>query len=224
MQLQKTPSQRVAQSIPGVAPEGLPILGAGTALTAATALFSRRLASLPLALTLGAAYFFRDPQRELPTDGNFFYSAADGRVLRVEEVDEPRFIKGRALRIATFLSLFDVHVNRSTTQGSVRYVEHVPGGFAAAWGDDVHEANERNYIGLDTPHGPVMIVQIAGLVARRIVCHAQVGDELRAGERFGIIKFGSRTDVLVPAGVARPLVVAGMRVSAGITPVGVWNG
>jgi phosphatidylserine decarboxylase len=199
MQLRDTPSQRPVQSIPGIAPEGLPILGAAAALTAATALFSRRLASLPLALTLGASYFFRDPQRALPTDANFFYSA-------------------------TFLSLFDVHVNRSATEGSVRYVEHVPGGFAAAWGDDVHEANERNYVGLDTPHGPVMIVQIAGLVARRIVCHAQVGDKLRAGERFGIIKFGSRTDVLVPAGMAQPLVVAGMRVSAGITPVGVWNG
>ena len=224
MQLRNTPSQRLAQSVPGIAPEGLPILGAGAALTGATAFFSRRLAVLPLALTLGAAYFFRDPQRDLPSDANFFYSAADGRVLCVEEVDEPRFIKGRALRIATFLSLFDVHVNRSATQGTVRYVEHIPGSFLAAWGDDVHEVNERNYVGLETPHGPVLIVQIAGLVARRIVCHATVGDELQAGERFGIIKFGSRTDVLVPAPMARPLVVAGMRVSAGITPMGVWNG
>ncbi|HEX6288474.1 MAG TPA: phosphatidylserine decarboxylase [Herpetosiphonaceae bacterium] len=224
MQLLNRPSQRLALNLPGLAPEGLPILGMGAAVTGATALFSRRLAAVPLVLTLGAAYFFRDPPRVLPGDASFLYSAADGRVLRVEEVDEPRFIRGRALRIATFLSLFDVHVNRSATDGTVRYLEHVPGSFAAAWGEDVHEVNERQYIGLETAHGPVLLIQIAGLVARRIVCHAQTGDELRAGERFGMIKFGSRTDVLLPAGAARPLVVAGMRVTAGITPVGVWNG
>ncbi len=218
------PSQRLTPHVPGLAPEGLPILSMGAALTGVTALFSRRSALVPLALTLGAAYFFRDPARDLPADSQFFYSAADGRVLRVEEVDEPRFIKGRALRIATFLSLFDVHVNRSATSGTVRYVEHVPGHFAAAWGDDVHEFNERNYIGLETAHGPMLMIQIAGLVARRIVCNVAPGDELRAGERLGIIKFGSRTDVLVPAAMARPLVVAGMRVVAGITPMGVWNG
>ena len=224
MQLSKRPSQQSSPILPNIAPEGLPILGLGAVLTGATALFSRKLATVPLALTLGAAYFFRDPWRDLPTDAQFFYSAADGRVLRVEEVDEPRFIRGRALRIATFLSLFDVHVNRSATQGTVQYVQHVPGDFAAAWGEDVHEVNERNYIGLETPRGPMLIVQIAGLVARRIVCNVKPGDDLRAGERLGIIKFGSRTDVLVPAGAARPLVVAGMRVAAGITPVGVWNG
>lgn len=217
-------SDRRSPVIPGLAPEGLPILAAGAVLTGATALVSRKLAAAPLALTLGAAYFFRDPARALPTDPRYFWSAADGLVLRVEEIDEPRFIQGRALRIATFLSLFDVHVNRAATAGTVRYVEHVPGAFHAAWSEDVEVANERNYIGLDTPHGPVLIIQIAGLVARRIVCYAQPGDELRAGERLGIIKFGSRTDVLVPAGAARPLVVAGMRVQAGITPMGVWDG
>lgn len=211
-------------AVPGLAPEGLPILATGAAMTGLTALFSRKLAVAPLALTLGAAYFFRDPQRALPDDTRLFYSAADGQVLRVEEIDEPRFIKGRALRIATFLSLFDVHVNRAATAGTVRYLEHVPGDFQAAWAEDADVANERNYIGFDTPHGPVLIVQIAGLVARRIVCNVGPGAEVAAGERLGLIKFGSRTDVLVPAGTARPLVVAGMHVQAGITPMGAWNG
>lgn len=209
--------------IPGLAPEGLPILGVGAALTGATAVLSRKLATVPLALTLGAAYFFRDPARPLPTAPNTIWSAADGRVIRVERVDEPRFIKGPALRIATFLSLMDVHVNRAAEAGIVRYIEHVPGGFQAAWAEDVHEVNERNYIGLQTDHGPMLMIQIAGLVARRIVCNVQPGDTVRAGERLGLIKFGSRTDVLVPAPAARPLVVAGMRVQAGITPLGAWN-
>lgn len=210
-------------SVAGLAPEGLPVLGLGAALTGVAALFSPRLAVLPLAATLGAAYFFRDPARPLPGDPGLFYSAADGRVLRVERVDEPRFIGGPALRIATFLSLFDVHVNRSATAGAVRYVEHVPGSFEAAWGEDVHEVNERNYIGLETPHGKVLMIQIAGLVARRIVCNVKVGDQVPTGGRLGIIKFGSRTDVLVPFHAAQPLVVAGMRVHAGITPLGAWH-
>lgn len=209
--------------VPGIAPEGLTILGLGAATTGATALLSRKLATIPLALTLGAAYFFRDPQRPLPTDDSMFYSAADGRVLRVERIDEPRFIKGPALRIATFLSLFDVHVNRAATSGEVAFIEHVPGSFQAAWAEDVHEVNERNYIGLDTPHGPMLIVQIAGLVARRIVCNVGPGDTLKSGERLGLIKFGSRTDVLVPYRAAQPLVVAGMRVFGGVTPLGAWH-
>lgn len=221
--MSKSLSPNHVQPIPGIAPEGLPLLGAGAVLTAAAAIFSRKLAAVPLSLTLGAAYFFRDPARALPTDTSLLYSAADGRVLRVERVDEPRFIKGPALRIATFLSLFDVHVNRSAAGGTVRYIEHVPGSFEAAWGDDVHEVNERNYIGLETAHGPMLLIQIAGLVARRIVCTVTPGDKVQAGERLGLIKFGSRTDVLVPYRAAQPLVVAGMRVQAGITPIGAWN-
>jgi phosphatidylserine decarboxylase len=214
---------RRQSGVPGLAPEGLPIIGASAALTGVTALFSRKAALLPLAATIGTAFFFRDPERALPTDPMRYYSAADGRVLRVEEVDEPRFIKGTALRIATFLSLFDVHVNRAAADGTVRYLDYVPGAFQAAWAEDAHEANERMYIGLDTPHGPMLIVQVAGLVARRIVCHVQPPDTIRAGERIGLIKFGSRTDVLVPAAAARPLVSAGMRVRAGITPIGAWS-
>jgi len=206
-----------------IAPEGVPFVAAGAALTGATALISKRWALLPLLLTATTAAFFRDPDRPLPADDGCFYSVADGQVLRVDEVDEPRFIGGRALRIATFLSLLDVHINRTPVSGTVRYIEHVPGGFRAAWDNDADTANERNYIGLETAYGPVLIVQIAGLVARRIVCRVQPSDTVRAGEQVGLIKFGSRTDVLVPADRARPLITAGRQVHAGETPLGAWR-
>ncbi len=210
------------RALPGLAPEALPILGLGATLTGITAFFSRSWALAPLTLTVGAALFFRDPERPYPTDQTKLYSAADGLITRIDEIDEPRFIGGRALRIATFLSLFDAHINRSPAAGTVRYVEHVPGQFRAAWDAEADEVNERNYLGVETAHGPMLIVQIAGLVARRIVCRVGPGTELSAGQRIGMIKFGSRTDVLVPAGVARPLVVAGMHVYAGTTAIGAW--
>jgi phosphatidylserine decarboxylase len=206
-----------------IAPEGVPFVAAGAAFTGATAFVSPKWAVLPLLLTATTAAFFRDPHRPLPTDERCFYSAADGQVLRVDEVHEPRFIGGRALRIATFLSLLDVHINRTPTTGTVRYIEHVPGGFRAAWDNDADTANERNYIGLETAYGPVLIVQIAGLVARRIVCRVGPTDTVQAGEQVGLIKFGSRTDVLVPADRARPLITAGRQVYAGETPLGAWR-
>lgn len=218
MQLKQRPGYQVK-----LAPDGMPFIGFGAALTGITALFSKRLALAPLALTAATAAFFRDPDRPLPTDARCFYSAADGRVLRVDQIDEPRFIGGKALRVVTFLSLFDVHINRTPVSGTVRYIEHVPGDFRAAWDAAADVANERNYVGLETEHGPVMVIQIAGLVARRIVCRVGPGDVLESGERIGMIKFGSRTDVLVPAEAARPLVTAGMHVYAGTTPLGAWK-
>lgn len=214
--------KQAPRGLPGLAPEALPILGLGITITGATALFSRKLALAPLALTIGTGLFFRDPQRPLPADQDQLYSAADGIITRVDEIDEPRFIKGRALRIATFLSLFDAHINRAPASGRVRYLEYLSGRFRAAWDAEADEVNERNYIGLETPHGPMLIVQIAGLVARRIVCRVESGEELVAGQRVGMIKFGSRTDVLVPVAVARPLVAAGMHVYAGTTAIGAW--
>ncbi len=208
--------------IPGVAPEGYPVIAGGLALTALMARYSRRLASVPLGLTAASALFFRDPRRGLPIDDSSIVAAADGLVTRVDTIDEPRFIKGPALRVVTFLSLFDVHINRMPVAGTVRYTEHLAGEFRAAWDAEADEVNERNYIGLETQHGPVLMIQIAGLVARRIVCHLDKGDFARAGERIGMIKFGSRTDVIVPAGLARSLVVPGERVVAGMTLVGEW--
>jgi phosphatidylserine decarboxylase len=155
-------------------------------------------------------------------DDRRLWAAADGVVTRVDTIDEPRFLGTRALRIVTFLSLFDVHINRVPSRGTVAYREYIPGAFRAAWDAEADEVNERNYLGFETQQGRVLMIQIAGLVARRIVCHIVPGDAVQAGERMGMIKFGSRTDVIVPEGMARSLVVPGMHVTAGITPIGEW--
>ena len=198
------------------------MVAGGIALGVVLAPFAPRLAVASLACSAAAACFFRDPARPLPTDPRLIVAAADGTVTRVAIVDEPRFIRGPALQIATFLSLFDVHINRVPVGGAVRYLEYIPGDFRAAWDADAARVNERNYIGLETPFGPVLMVQIAGLVARRIVCHLRAGSQVGAGERMGLIRFGSRTDVLVPQHAARPLVVPGTRVAGGLSPIGVW--
>lgn len=208
--------------LPGLAPEGYPILAVSTAATALVARYSPRLAAVPLAFTAASAFFFRDPKRPLLTNERQLVAAADGVITRVDTIDEPRFIHGRALRIVTFLSLFDVHINRVPVTGTVRYLEHLPGEFRAAWDFEADQVNERNYIGLETQRGPVLMLQIAGLVARRIVCHLRRGTTAQMGARIGLIKFGSRTDVLVPEGLARSLVVPGMHVAAGVTPISEW--
>lgn len=214
---------RVRRSLPGLAIEGLPFIGASAGLTALTALLNRRAALLPLALTGLVTYFFRDPERATPADSPYLYAAADGLITAVDEIDEPRFIKGPATRIVTFLSVFDVHINRMPDAGTVRYRDYVPGEFRAAWDKEADTANERAYVGLETAHGPVLVVQIAGLVARRIVTWPSLGEEMGAGERFGLIKFGSRTDLIFPRGAATPLVKKGQKVQGGITRMGEWH-
>ncbi len=207
----------------GLAREGWPFIAGGLALTGLTALASRRAALLPLALTGLITYFFRDPERETVGDDRILYAPADGHVMLVEHIDEPRFIKGPATRVAIFLSIFDVHINRSPATGVVQYREYVPGQFRPAWDPDGERVNERQYLGLDTPRGPVLVVQIAGLLARRVVCRPQLDAELTSGERIGLIKFSSRTDLIFPRDAARPLVTPGTRVYGGITPLGVYH-
>ncbi len=211
------------RSLPGIAIEGLPFIAAGLGLTGLTALANRRAALAPLALTGFTAFFFRDPDRQLEADPRGLYAAADGLVTSVEEIEETRFIGGPATRIATFLSVFDVHINRTPCAGTVRYRDYVPGEFRAAWDREADIANERAYIGLETPYGPVLIVQIAGLVARRIVTWPTLGEELGAGERFGLIKFGSRTDIIFPRGAAEVLVKPGQRSVGARTKLGEWR-
>ena len=206
----------------GIAAEGLPLIAAELALAGLVAIRHRRLALLPLALAGLTAYFFRDPARPLLAKEGYLYAPADGWVTLVDQIEEERFIKGPACRIATFLSIFDVHINRSPVAGVVRYREHVSGNFRVAWQKEVSMVNERNYTGIETAHGPILVVQIAGLIARRIVCRPQVGDEVRCCQRIGLIMFGSRTDLIFPRDVARPLVMTGARVHGGMTPIGVW--
>lgn len=177
------------------------------------------VALVPVLLLLFVGYFFRDPERPIPTGDRQVVSPADGRVMYVREIDEPRFLGGKALQVSIFLSVFNVHINRSPVAGRVAYKEYVPGRFEAAWVDKVEEINERSYIGLEHGAHKVLVAQIAGLVARRILTWPKVGDQLERGERFGLIKFGSCTQVYLPLG-SEVLVKAGDRVVGGTTLIG----
>jgi len=149
---------------------------------------------------LEIVWFFRDPEREIPFDPDALVSPADGTVTHVEEVDDPDFPDGRALRISIFLSIFNVHVNRLPRDGRVVAVNYFPGAFLDARHADSARRNEHLWIDLVEPSGRlVRVKQISGAIARRIVCWLKLGEDVKKGDRLGMIKLGSRTDVLVPA-------------------------
>ncbi|MGE5314529.1 MAG: phosphatidylserine decarboxylase family protein [Acidobacteriota bacterium] len=148
---------------------------------------------------LFTAYFFRDPERIAPSGDRLILSPADGTVISITEVDEQTFIHGKAVQISIFMSPLNVHVNRNPVSGTVRYMRHIPGEYFAAFEEKASLKNEQTHIGIETPYGRVFFKQIAGFVARRIVCPLKEGDSVAAGRRFGMIKFGSRVDIFVPA-------------------------
>lgn len=143
-------------------------------------------------------FFFRDPEREIPTGLGLLVSPADGTVIGIDEIDEPDFVQARTKRVIIFLSPFNVHVNRVPEDGEVRYFRHQPGRFLVASEPAASTENEQSIIGLQTPEGKIVFKQIAGILARRIVCQIREGHRVRRGERFGIIKFGSRMEVFMP--------------------------
>ncbi len=172
-----------------------------------------------LILAAWCAYFFRDPQRLIPVAADLVVSPADGRVASIVSVVAPRELglgEQTRRRISVFMNLFDCHVNRSPVAGTVAKVVYAPGKFVNADLDKASQDNERNGIVLDSAHGPVGVVQIAGLVARRIACWVREGDALAPGERIGMIRFGSRLDVYLPLGV-NVLVAVGQQAIAGET-------
>jgi phosphatidylserine decarboxylase len=185
--------------------EGLPFIAFALALALVGGWFWQPVLWIGLTIAAWMAYFFRDPKRYTPVDDAVAVSPADGRVSAVTMTVPPRELGLGAdarRRISIFMSIFDCHVNRSPVAGSVRDIAYRPGRFVNAALDKASEENERNGLVLDTAHGPIAVVQIAGLIARRIKCFARKGDTLRAGERIGLIRFGSRLDVYLPAGVA----------------------
>jgi len=154
------------------------------------------------ALCLLVIYFFRDPERRSPADPNLILSPADGRVVLVRPAVEESYLDGEVTQVSIFLSPLDVHVNRVPLSGKLEYVEYFPGDYLMAWEDQASEQNERAHFGVRHPSGvKILFKQITGFLARRIVYHIAEGDELVAGERFGIMKFGSRMDLLLPPGV-----------------------
>lgn len=164
-------------------------------------------------------YFFRDPERQSPKNENWLLSPADGRVLLIKNVYEKDFLKSEAVQISIFMSPLSVHVNRIPITGTVRFLKYIPGDFLTASNDKADKRNERNMIGLESPkYGKVLYTQVAGFMARRIVCRLNEGQWVQSGERFGMIKFGSRVDVIAPLGW-KPAVHQGQAVSAGLTPL-----
>lgn len=166
--------------------------------------------------------FFRNPRRTPQGDARSLVSAADGVVTDVEELDEPTFIGGRAIRIGVFLNVFDVHVNRSCVDGRVAWAEYRPGRFLDARHPSASHANEQNTLGIEVdeavaPGVRLLLRQVSGLIARRIVCTHGVGDRLHRGEIFGMIKFGSRAELWVPAGCGEIVAAVGQRVRCGET-------
>ena len=181
--------------------EGYPFIGAFAVVTLLLGLFSTSLFWIGLILTAWCAYFFRDPVRVTPADDRLVVSPADGVVSSVGPAVPPRELglgSGEMTRISVFMNVFSCHVNRAPVRGRITRIEHRPGKFLNAELDKASQENERNGLVIDSPNGTVAAVQVAGLVARRIVCWAEAGGNIAVGERFGIIRFGSRVDVFLP--------------------------
>jgi phosphatidylserine decarboxylase len=211
--------------------EGITFILMAAAIAIAAILTAVMRRSWPLwllgfALTLVAiwvAYFFRDPERTGDRGDRIVTSPADGKVVQIVEVDEPSFIEGRAIRISIFMNVFSVHVNRYPVSGTVRHVLHSPGKFLNAAVERASLENEQTSVGIESGSNRILVRQIAGLVARRIVNYAQQGERVTQGDRMGLIRFGSRVDVFLPTNATVRVVVggntfAGQTVLAELTP------
>jgi phosphatidylserine decarboxylase len=171
-------------------------------------------------LTLFTAWFFRNPARKVPTQAGIVVSPGDGKVIAIDREFEPRYIKDASIRVSIFLNVFDVHVNRIPCAGTVEDVVYQPGQFVAANKPEATIQNEQNALCLKTTEGAkVLCVQVAGLIARRIVCWLMAGAQVATGERYGLIRFGSRMDLYLPA-TSTIRVSVGDRVKGGETIVG----
>ena len=204
------------------APEGRPFIVIAVVVVAVLGLLDWRWAALALPVAAWVAAFFRDPVRSVPRDDNLILAPADGRVVSVREVEEPTFHGGPTNRISIFMNVFNVHVNRYPTGGTVSFCEYHPGRFLHAASEKASTDNEQSNVGLTTSRGKVLIRQIAGLVARRIITDHDVGANVEQGSRMGIIRFGSRVDVFLPT-TTRVMVGVGDRTKAGITVVAQWT-
>ena len=207
--------------------EGLPFIAIATVIAALAflvALLQRSwpawlLAFLLTIIALWVAYFFRDPERTGERGEQVVIAPADGKVVLITEVDEPAFLHGRARRVSIFMNVFSVHVNRYPVTGTVKYVSVNKGKFLNAADPRSSLENEQTSVGIETSHARVLVRQIAGLIARRIVTYSHEGEHVTQGERMGLIRFGSRVDVFLPVGAAVHVKPGDLTV-AGVTVVG----
>jgi len=215
-----------------IAPEGWPFIVPGWALVAVGAwgvgVWGAWVWAALVPWTLIAVWllvFFRDPVRTGPRGDQYVIAPADGKIVDIRETDEPMYVRTRATRISIFMSVFDVHVNRYPVTGTNELVRYNPGRFLHAASDKASLDNEQSSVGVRGARGPLLVRQIAGLIARRIVTDGKPGDRVTQGARMGMIRFGSRVDVFVPAAARPSLRVAiGYRVRAGATVLAEYDG
>ncbi len=203
-----------------LARDGIPTITFLVLAAAAFAFISPLPAAVLAVLAALVVWFYRDPDRTAPEGDGLFVSPADGRVVEISEAEHP--FTGPSVKVGIFMNVLSVHVNRAPCMGRVDYLEYVPGRKIAAFAPKASEVNERNLVGLSTPYGPVLMVQIAGLLARRIVCRLRRGEVLEAGQRYGMIRLGSRVDIYLPKDV-RLSIKHGDKVWAGISSLGVMD-
>jgi len=207
-----------------VASAGYPFIFASVFATVVFALLElTALALVGLAASFFICYFFRDPDRVVPNFKGAVISPADGKIIFAGPVNNSRFYEGSCIKISIFMSIFNVHVNRIPHEGQVKTVNYYPGKFFSANLDKASSENEHNAVTLETEEGKkICTVQIAGLIARRIICKVQAGDRVARGQRFGLICFGSRLDVYLPPDTNLKVTV-GERVKAGTSVLGDWT-
>ncbi len=201
-----------------IARDGLPTITFLALCSCAFAFISWIPCVIMLALLCVVIWFFRDPERKTDYRDGYFYAPADGKIVEISDCEHK--FTGAAIKVGIFMNLFSVHVNRAPCTGRVDFLEYIPGKKIAAFSPKASEINERHYVGLSTQWGAVMMLQIAGLVARRIVCRLKRGDVLEAGERYGMIKLGSRVDLYMPSDTVIRVKI-GEKVKAGISVIGV---
>lgn len=207
--------------------EGLLFIGIAAVVAASAFGFaiSRRSWGLWLAafvlllIALWVAYFFRDPERTGERGASLVVAPADGKLIMITDVDEPAFIQGRATRLSIFMNVFNVHVNRYPVDGTIRYIHYNKGKFLNAATDKSSLENEQMSVGIEAEPHRILVRQIAGLIARRIVTYSKLGEKVKQGDRMGIIRFGSRVDVFLPLG-STIRVKVGDVTTAGVTILG----
>lgn len=206
--------------LPGLDAAATPVIGVGLGLTGIALGVRPKLAAWPLALTALAALLYRDPRRVTPKEPAALFAPADGSVIEVDDLYEHRFLHTDAVRIAIAAAPYDVPVQRSPVDGTVAYLEHVPGEGRPVWDVRNNDQNERQYIGIKTSWGPVLVIVTTSPLARRLFCHVQMGDVVQAGSRLCTARFGAKVELLLPYAEIEELPQVGARLQAGITRIG----
>ncbi|MGQ9570638.1 MAG: phosphatidylserine decarboxylase family protein [Thermodesulfovibrionales bacterium] len=203
-----------------IAPDGYPFIVVFAIISIIIYIFTKPwLVIFPLIATLFMCVFFRDPDRKIPLNEGIFVSPADGKVILVKDAYEKEYLGTETKEISIFMSIFDIHINRSPCDGKVILVKHSSGKFFVAHKDIASFENENTVVVIEGEYGRILVKQVAGFIARRIVCRLKIGDQLKKGEKYGMIKFGSRLDIYLPKDT-KINVKVGDKVRAGETILG----